>query len=100
MSLPAEAPVPLTDANVNFNQNFGFDGDAACDGTTAVPTAPPGKVCLYEAVKTGTINGGEGRGGFSLGSGARYGFEVEITAATSTGFSNAQVAGSWAYTAP
>jgi hypothetical protein len=48
VQLPGRTAAPLTDGVVNFavNPDVG-DGDAACTGTTAAPTAPAGKVCIY-----------------------------------------------------
>lgn len=100
VSLPAEAPVALTNANVSFRPSMGFDTDAACTGTTSVPTAPPGKVCLYEATTVGTISSAFGQGSNSLGGASRFGFEVEVTQASASSVNGPFVSGSWAYTAP
>jgi hypothetical protein len=96
VSLPGVAPVALTDGNVNFGAGSGAgDFDAACSGSATNPTAPAGKVCLYE---TGTLGGSTSATGNALPvGGSRYGFEVQATqsAAEATG-----VWGVWAYTAP
>lgn len=100
VSLPAEAPVQLTDDKVNFRPSMGFDTDAACTGSSSVPTAPPGKVCLYEATMIGSILAADGRGSSALGGGSKYGFEVVVTQAGQLGTNGPFVSGSWAYTAP
>ncbi len=56
MSLPATAPVGLTAAHVNFAADASSattDDDATCTGTTAAPTAPSGRVCIYLISSTG-----------------------------------------------
>ncbi|MDQ5894614.1 MAG: hypothetical protein QG596_875 [Actinomycetota bacterium] len=90
----------LADDKVNFRPSMGFDTDAGCTGTTTVPTAPPGKVCLYGATTIGTILPAEGKGSNSLGGGARFGFEVSVTQAGVSSVNGPFVSGSWAYTAP
>jgi len=49
--LPAKMPVPITtDTLVNFAADSYAvtpENDAACTGTAAAPTAPPGMVCIY-----------------------------------------------------
>ena len=46
VSLPGTAPTDLTDATVNFAPTpAATDGDPACAGNVAAPTAPAGKVC-------------------------------------------------------
>jgi hypothetical protein len=100
VSLPAEAPVQLADDKVNFRPSMGFDIDAACTGSSSAPTAPPGKVCLYEATTIGSILAADGRGSSSLAGGSKYGFEVVVTQAAVLGTNGPFVSGSWAYTAP
>ena len=59
VELPGVAPVPLTDANVNFAppELVGVtpDTDATCTGTVDNPTAPAGKVCIYIYGATGML---------------------------------------------
>lgn len=47
VNLPGRASVQLTSSLVNFPAT-----DAQCTGSPANPTAPPGKVCLYETTST------------------------------------------------
>jgi hypothetical protein len=49
VQLSCVASAALTSANVNFDDigSRADDGDAACTGTAAAPTAPFGKVCIY-----------------------------------------------------
>ncbi len=49
VSLPAAAPSPLSNATVNFAGASAVtsDDDATCTGSYVNPTAPAGKVCLY-----------------------------------------------------
>ena len=100
VSLPAEAPVALTNADVNFRPSMGFDTDASCTGSSSAPSAPPGKVCLYEATTIGSILSALGQGSNSLGGGSKYGFEVVVTQAGIASVNGPFVSGSWAYTAP
>lgn len=67
ISLPANAPVVLSDANVNFSPSAAptTDNDVTCTGSFAAPTAPAGKVCLYLAGSPSStvsgLNGASGR---------------------------------------
>ena len=104
-SLPAKAPGPLGDLDVNTASNTAAgDPDPSCTGSVDAPTAPPGKVCLYigNAVNAQVT-------GFSLiqpGSnttqpGDDYGFVVRILDTGTTGNTATTAAeGTWAYTAP
>ena len=82
-SLPARAPVPLTDTQVNFGAATAetSDHDAACTGSANNPTAPAGKVCIY-AIPDSRQN--TQLHGFSLDTGEpptqadRYGFMVRM----------------------
>lgn len=50
VNLPARARNPLSQDNVNFAPDayaVTTDDDPSCTGTYILPTAPPGKVCLY-----------------------------------------------------
>jgi hypothetical protein len=100
-----KAPAPLTDADVQFDDTgisaaVADDGQEsnACTGGIGIPTAPPGKVCIYlfyEEVEDGF--------GFAENLGLGTGFSqaddkgFRIAAA---GSGIASLAGTWAYTAP
>lgn len=101
VSLPAKAPVALTPDTVNFSGSSGSppliaDGDPSCTGTVQAPTAPPGKVCLYEF---GTLRavGLTGTGNILL---PDHGFRVIWTMNATAINQNMIVTVSWAYTAP
>lgn len=50
VNLPARARNPLSPENVNFAPDSyaaTTDDDPSCTGNYILPTAPPGKVCLY-----------------------------------------------------
>lgn len=99
------APVPLTDADIDYD-DAGDSADAAadleensaCTGDIGMPTAPPGTVCIYlfhEDVTNDTASGEPlGVSGSSTAADDR-GFLVNAT-----GSSFAELGGSWAYTAP
>jgi hypothetical protein len=99
VTLPAKAPQKLTDGIVNFAPSADIDGDedAACTGTIDKPTAPAGKVCLYE--NTSVANQGPVSGDSAFGTTSKYGFTVT---STSTHMTNARAfaGGVWAYRAP
>jgi hypothetical protein len=99
-SFPLPAPADLTSAQVNFaSSTVGGDDDPACDGTANVPTAPPGKVCLY-VIETGNFTDGTATG-VAIGSGqsSRYGFGIDGPSSPG-GPGEVWVRGTWAYTAP
>ncbi len=57
VTLPGRAHATLTDENVNFRtDNTGIYADEddinTCDGSSNVPTAPAGQVCVYMASRT------------------------------------------------
>ena len=92
---PAMAPVALTDTTVNFQPIlYGNDGDPACTGSVATPTAPAGKVCLYMNEWAFPMRLFEGRA-LSIGT---KGFKIvwanDVTSTVE------YMNGSWAYTAP
>jgi len=50
VNLPARARNPLSKENVNFapdSSSVTTDDDPSCTGNYVLPTAPPGKLCLY-----------------------------------------------------
>ena len=97
VSLPGTASTDLTDATVNFAPApAATDGDPACAGSAAAPTAPAGKVCLYLASAAGIGTTVEGLA-IPAVPGSRAGFVVDAVSTTgpATG-----VFGVWAYTAP
>jgi hypothetical protein len=100
VALPIPAPVALESSSVNFGEppTGTNDLDPSCNGTIFVPTAPPGKACLY--FTSMTTSGGTPTSSYGYGAaygGETLGFEIWITlAATSV----ARASGVWAYTAP
>jgi hypothetical protein len=82
-------PAPSQPTSVNFAPGAAGEDDATCTGTISVPTAPAGKVCIYENGDLGTS---------ALGNTASIptGF---LVSKTGTG-GQALTDGSWAYTAP
>ena len=98
-------PAPLTDADVNFD-DVGISAAAAanaeessgCTGGLAIPTAPPGKVCIYLFDEGVADNSGFATrlgGGTGFSQADDKGFRI---AAVSD--NQAFLAGTWAYTAP
>jgi hypothetical protein len=101
VSLPAPATAPLRSDDVNFGAEEPDAGDADpdCTGTSDLPTAPPGKVCLYSGTNVGgspTFSGDEVDGGDAL---SRLGFTVVIDGQADAP-DTIEAHGSWAYTAP
>ncbi len=101
VQLPAAAPAALSDNTVNFSPSSVKVGDAdgSCTGTSARPSAPRGKVCLYLAsYENGTSDGGitGGIAPFVTGIGLRTGFAVSVSGT----YPGAGAWGTWAYTAP
>jgi hypothetical protein len=96
VELPGVAPVPLTDATVNFAppELIGVtpDTDATCTGTVANPTAPAGKVCIYIYGATGMLQL-EGGAPTYL---ADRAFEITWLLDSD----DVQLYATWAYTAP
>jgi len=97
---PGKATPPITNSNlVNFAPEMfatTIDTDVTCTGTTAAPTAPPGKVCIYLWSSGGLDDGATGEANFVNG---RDGFYVQVQAFGAAG-TNMWVFFSWAYTAP
>jgi hypothetical protein len=99
VNLPAAAPEKLTDSMVNFapSPDINGDEDASCTGTIEKPTAPRGKVCLYQnssvanldSVSGGAISGAPSKNGFVV-----FGDSTAMTSA------RAYTYGTWAYRAP
>lgn len=96
VALPGVAPVNLVSTNVNFSATSGAsDADATCTGTSQVPTAPPGKVCVYVASFGGVLmNTARADSDFL----PTRGFVLRIFPPAGTGDLYLNV--SWAYTAP
>lgn len=99
VSLPAAAPLPLTDATVNFagSSRVTQDDDPSCTGTYREPSAPAGKVCVY-ADSVGRAQWAKASAWDDLGvSLQRRAFYVDFAdAPTDVGY----VWFTWAYTAP
>lgn len=94
--LPALASGPLAANMVNFGPDANpntIDDDATCTGTADVPTAPPGKVCLY-LYGSGNAQSIEG---YSLQQLPDHGFYIDWTSAAA---GSTYVYSTWAYTAP
>jgi hypothetical protein len=99
------APKALTDADINFDDT-GISAAAAansqessgCTGGIGIPTAPPGKVCIY--LFLGSVDSNSAIA-VPLGSGTGFnqaddkGFFID-----GIGDGTASLGGSWAYTAP
>jgi hypothetical protein len=63
VDLPGSAGKQLGDTDVNFGPDGTgrvVDGDATCTGSWSAPTAPSGKVCLYQYSATDDTTGLEG----------------------------------------
>jgi hypothetical protein len=99
ISFPAPAPANLTVNQVNFADGSlaAFDDDPECTGTVEDPTAPPGKVCLYEAAVQGVSNNAQA-GVLGVAGASRLGFHITGVASPTATF--VSVSGTWAYTAP
>lgn len=94
VSLPGKAAAPISGININFHPStIGTDDDATCTGTATVPTAPPGKVCIYP-YSSSNVDGGGGFAAQNLGNQAFY---VSVDA-INTG--EAAIFFTWAYTEP
>lgn len=97
VSLPARAPVALTPSTVNFDATSAAtdDEDASCTGTSAAPTAPSGKVCIYPSLQSyyNTPN----QITASDATIEDTGFVMAVTLDPGESYSGY---GSWAYTAP
>jgi hypothetical protein len=93
INLPVQAPVSLDFAHVNVAG--GTDDPAGlCTGSYADPTAPAGYACIYPSGETNAKNLQATVPG---GMPTPQGFAVQYFA-VATGY--AELAGSWAYTAP
>lgn len=94
---PGKAPVELTNAQVNFASDTSavtVDDDPTCTGSSSMPTAPAGKVCIYAVSEFG-LESATGNADFVD---EQNGFSVTAFANGTSGdmFLNA----AWAYTAP
>jgi hypothetical protein len=97
VSLPGMAAGDLSNEAVNFASNAAAtDGDATCTGNVLVPSAPPGKICLYLSSVRGIGTTVEGLAIPGI-AGSRAGFVVHATTATAP---DTGAFGTWAYTAP
>lgn len=95
VALPGRAPAGVNDSTVNFKPALVVeDPDATCTGTNAVPTAPPGKVCLY-LVESGGMTNVSGSGA-SL---TKQGFLVRWIPDGAVG-EDMFITVTWAFTAP
>lgn len=96
-TLPIAAPQPLTNDMVVVDGPY--EGSAVCRGSFASPTAPPGRVCIYEVQAAIGENTEDEEGiaaAFNDGA-VPSGFGLRIYA-TATG--DVKFFASWAYTAP
>jgi hypothetical protein len=89
--------VALADTTVNFypdSSSVTTDDDDSCEGSPAAPSAPPGKVCVYQYRLTLARNTAVASAPLHL---ADRSFEIRLTNnATGT----AELNFTWAYTAP
>src|SRR5262249_12564275 len=113
-SFPAAAPAPITAAQVivkyttvlaqNCDNCSPSAQDGLCTGNAVNPTAPPGFVCVYPFIVSGTLNDlrsialGPILSADQTGSGT-LGFSLAIEDA-SDNHSGSLVQATWAYTAP
>lgn len=99
VSFPAEAPIPLTDSDVNFaaSDPLAKDGDPSCTGSYTEPTAPAGKVCIYVDEYSRPGGTTESRG-YASPRGNRFGFYINHKGTPGVDLTGGW--GSWAYTAP
>ena len=89
--------VPLSEPIANWDYVDLGDGSAACEGTGAAPTAPPGWLCVYETayhnaftpILSDTATGAQKPG--------KFGFSLQ---GLSGGAGDSYYVGSWAITAP
>ena len=96
ISIPARATAALTTEQINFSADAfaaTTDDDATCTGTAAAPTAPAGKVCMYLYQQSGSV----GLNGFQAQNLAAQTFYIVWNVASAGA---AQMAFTWAYTAP
>lgn len=99
VQLPGRAGTDLADSDVNFagTSSVTIDDEPACTGTWDVPTAPPGKVCLYLINWEADTANLEGMA--QLASGSDTSFHVRWSDDSSAS-DDVRVYASWAYTAP
>jgi hypothetical protein len=98
VNLPGRAGKNLTGSDVNFAADSAsetVDDDPACTGTYELPTAPPGKVCLYSKSRTSDTSGLQGNG-----YGRSDAFSVRWVDTGGAAATTVYVEASWAYTAP
>jgi collagen triple helix repeat protein len=98
VTLPGVAPNGISSSKINFAADANTDttdDDAECTGTTAVPTAPPGTVCLYLGNNTNVID----VNGISALVNTR-GFRISWKPETAVAGTDTYMNMSWAYTSP
>ena len=96
MTMPMRAAAVLTDGDVHIAHLAPLSGEtageqAACTGTVAGPTAPPGQVCIYVQDSTNAA------GLLGEGVNSDQGFKLKFT---SPGTGDSFVDAVWVYTAP
>jgi hypothetical protein len=95
-TMPMRAPAVLADGEVHIAHPSPLSGEsgaeqAACTGTVATPTAPPGHLCIYVQDSTNAA------GLLGEGVGSDRGFKLKFTSAS---LGESFVDAVWAYTAP
>ena len=96
MTMPMRAPTVLADSDVHIAHVSPTSGEsageqAACTGTLAGPTAPPGHLCIYIQDSTNAA------GLLGEGVNSDRGFKLKFTSPSS---GDSFVEAVWAYTAP
>lgn len=122
VSFPAPLPQGISNSDVKIAVTATFDAahgcaaltdcltsselakDVNCTGTVALPTAPPGKVCIYPLTIAHANGDGQiASGAFPVSSGSPtsiYGFRLSGGAPFFSGGAGVTVEATWAYTAP
>ncbi len=96
VQLPGTAPAPFTVSVADDPKFLAVTPDLSCTGTSANPTAPAGKVCIYLASTTGV----DGVEGFNAEELVLTAFDVIFTIDDATPSDDAYLVVTWAYTAP
>jgi hypothetical protein len=101
VSLPVPAPAPMEDVKMGGGPEA-LNPDPSCTGTVHQPSAPRGKVCVYELPDASNVASpgvdATPMDGNATSQSDRFGFLVNLTATDSAHFAEAY--GTWAYTAP